>query len=134
MTERTLPDWKILASTARFFPVNSMVLLRRKQADSSQFDLEVDWEKEFTLKLFSAEFPDFTLPAGTAGTFRGEYVDKTGRKTLFVVTVCPGKEPETKRHLCGRLFDPGRGDEATGVWVAEEQRLPPPTDPADPYT
>lgn len=126
-------DWKVIASTSRFFPVQATVVLERKPRDSSSFALTVVWETQ-EMQLFDEAFPED--PPGTfGGSFK--HPKKPGSEELFEfsVTVSPGPEKKKKRYLFGVVSDPGQGIDSggTGVWVAEEQQQPP-EDPPDKCT
>jgi hypothetical protein len=125
MAEPTLTSrWRIVSSTSRFFPIWSWVHLDPLSADPSRFRFQVSWEGHSSLQLFEGTYPDVTAPPGAAVTLRGgfRFPGPQGHPFELVVTVCPGYQ-DFPKYLCGQLYDlEGRGDGATGVWVAEEDR------------
>ena len=126
----TIPkSWKVVASTSRFFPVESTVVLTRKSQDSTSFALEVDWVQHASLPLF-----DVTLPEEPPGTSRGDFFHPKAPTEQFDFSVTVSLGPKEKPYLFGVVSGPRQGIESggTGVWVAEEQQ--PPRDPPDKST
>ena len=125
--------WTIRSSTSRFFPAHSKFHLTPKP-QSDEFELEVNWEEHSKLKLLERDFHKVESGRVVRGTFdhpkETPQPPKPQERFELVVTLCPVFGPDQEQYLFGLLFPkkPGREDEGTGVWVAE-QKPPPPDDP-----
>lgn len=123
MTKPVFPERaEIVASNSELFPVVAGIRLDRAHPDRPRVKFLVKRPGQAEKELFQADLPEVTIP-GAAVTVRGTFPD-SDQRYLAVVTLCPGKEPETlPRYVCGLLYnaDPGIDEGAIGVWVAEEK-------------
>lgn len=129
MTKPTVAEcWKIISTSHPRFPLHSFIVVEPIEQEPSRFRLHLVREGQPKEPLFEGKFPEEPVPG--AVSFRGEFEN---RKRLLVTTVSPGKKDKTVKCLCGQFYElgPGKGDGATGVWVAEEQGGPLPPEPGE---
>lgn len=115
--------WKILSSTSRFFPAESLIRFKKTPLPEG-FEIEVSWEELEQLKL---KLPDSTFLEGPRGTLKGDFRHPREQKGFeLVVTFCPETAHGLGPILFGILREKSGGVETggTGVWVAEEQGPP----------
>jgi len=120
MTEPPALDrfsWKILSSTSRFFPTESVIDFKKTPLPEG-FQIEVTWEE---LEQFRLTLPNSTFLENPRGTLKGDF-RHPGKLEDFqlVVTLCPVPGPKGQSLLFGVLSSGGRIEGGgTGVWVAE---------------